>query len=269
MNTGDKEKLRRMMGEAAALSPDDPERRAVETEIAREGKWAEKEWLDLLRFDEHARIELRRVPVPPGLEDRLLSLPGETVFPRPVFRWAATAAVAAVVLLSIGIGYFFLTGGSAGRRIREIALTAVADHAAQEPLTVETQDGAALLAALGPQVHFKAMLPKLDEGFRLLGGRKCSLADRPVIYTRWEKGGYEYSLCLFCPKDFGLPNEFPRRTVVPRGGEGDGTYEAVVWAEDGCAYVLVGERSAFTPGMVTGGITRKEVAALTTEFVAD
>ena len=92
MNTSDKEKLRRMMGEAAALSPDDPERRAVEAEIAREGEWAEKEWLDLLRFDEHARIELRRVPVPAGLEDRLLSLPGEPASSRPVFRWAATAA---------------------------------------------------------------------------------------------------------------------------------------------------------------------------------
>jgi hypothetical protein len=269
MNTGDKEKLRRMMGEAAALPPDDPERRAVEAGIAREGEWAEKEWLDLLRFDEHARIELRRVPPPAGLEDRLLSLPGEHALQRrPILRWAVTAAAAALVLICVGIAYFFVNGGNTGRRVREIGIAAIANHAVHEPLTIETHDRSALLASLGPQVHFRAMLPKLSEGFKLMGGRKCSLDDRPVIYTRWERDGYEYSLCLFCPKDFGLPNEFPRRTVVPGGGEGKGTYEALVWAEDGCAYVLVAESRAFTPGLVTGSLRGKDMAVLTPDVFA-
>ena len=43
MNTGDNERLRRTMGEAAALSPNDPQRRRMEAELAREGPWAERE----------------------------------------------------------------------------------------------------------------------------------------------------------------------------------------------------------------------------------
>jgi hypothetical protein len=269
MNTDEKEKLRRMMGEAAALSPDDPERRAVEAEIAREGEWAEKEWLDVLGFDEHVRVELQRVPIPAGLEERLYSIPGEAdARRRPIFRWAVTAAAAALMLICAGIAYFFVNGGTTGRRIREIGLTAIADHAAHKPLTIETRDESVLLASLGPQVYFKAIFPKLGEGFRLVGGRKCSLADRPVIYTRWEKDGYEYSLCLFCPKDFGLPSEFPRVTVVPKGGRGKGSHQALVWAEGGCAYVLVAESGALAPGLTTGSLSGKNAPVLATNVFA-
>lgn len=63
------------MGEAACLPPEDPLRQQVEAEIARQGEWAEIEWLELLAQDERFRIGLRRVEVPEKLEQTLLTIP--------------------------------------------------------------------------------------------------------------------------------------------------------------------------------------------------
>jgi hypothetical protein len=68
----DHEILRRRMGEVAALDSDDPERRAVEREIAKVGSWAGDEWRLLLQENSALRRELQGVSVPPGLEERLL-----------------------------------------------------------------------------------------------------------------------------------------------------------------------------------------------------
>jgi hypothetical protein len=143
----------------------------------------------------------------------------------------------------------FLASRESNRQIREIALTAIVDHMESRRLAVETEDESALLAVLGPQVHFKTRLPDLGAEFRLLGGRKCTYNERPILYTRWERGGHAYSLCQFCPKDFGLPGAFPGRTVVPQPGDAKERYKALVWAQDGCAYVLVGARGAFLPNV--------------------
>ncbi len=249
MNTNDREKLRRRMGEAAALAPDDPLRREVEDEIARQGDWAQKEWLELLGLDECLRIELRRSPEAVGLEERLLAVPDETSLPRHrLIRWGMAAA-AVLLLVCGGLAVLLLSDRDPAQQIRQIGLTAIEDHMAGQRLTVKTSETATLVTALRPQIHFDLKLPRLGEGFRLLGGRKCVIRKQTVLYTRWEKGGYEYSLYQFCPKDFGLPNDFSRRTVVTEGARAEDACDALVWTEKGCAYVLVAHRNAFVPSL--------------------
>ena len=179
MNTNDREKLRRRMGEVAALAPDDPLRREVEDEIARQGNWAEKEWLELLGLDECLRIELRRSSEAVGLEERLLAVPDETSLPRHrLIRWSMAAA-AILLLVCGGLAVLLLSGGrDPAQQIRQIALTAIGDHMAGQRLTIETSEAATLVTALKPQIHFELKLPKLGQGFRLLGGRKSPIFDR-------------------------------------------------------------------------------------------
>jgi hypothetical protein len=135
---------------------------------------------------------------------------------------------------------------------------------AGQHLTIETSDGPTLIAALEPQIHFDLKLPQLGQGFRLLGGRKCAFYRHTVAYTRWERGGHEYSLYQFCPKDFGLPSDFSRRTVVPGDGGKDGACGALVWTEKGCAYVLVAERDAFVPSLARAHRTGRDRETLHT-----
>ena len=125
MNTNDREKLRRRMGEVAALPPDDPMRREVEAEIASHGYWAEREWLELLGLDECLRIELRRSSKALGLEERLLGVPDETSLPRHrLIRWSMAAA-AVLLLVCGGLAVLLLPGRNPAQQIRQIGLTAI------------------------------------------------------------------------------------------------------------------------------------------------
>ncbi len=259
MNTNDREKLRHRMGEVAALPPDDPLRREVETEIARQGVWAQKEWLELLGLDECLRIELRRSSEALGLEERLLAVPDETSLPRHrLIRWSMAAA-AVLLLVCGGLAVLVLSGRDHTQQIRQIAITAIGDHMVGQSLAIETSEKATLVTALKPQIHFDVKIPQLGQGFRLLGGRKCVISKQTVLYTRWEKGGHEYSLYQFCPKDFGLPNDFSRRTVVSDGLRSEDACDALVWTEKGCAYVLVAHRDAFVPTLTKYSGTEQDL----------
>ena len=251
MSTEDREQLQREMAEAAALPAADPRRQEVMRRLQDAGAWAEDEWVALLDVDERLRVELPRVPTPAGLEERLLAIPEEPSLPRRGLRRRHMVAAAALVLVGGGLLTLLLRDRDPPQLIREIGLIAIGDHMAGPHLMIETSDGPTLVTALEGQMHFDLKLPKLGQGFRLLGGRKCAFDRNVVGYTRWERGGHEYSLYQFCPKDFGLPSDFPRRAVVPDHGGKDGACDALVWTENGCAYVLVAERDAFVPSLAS------------------
>lgn len=236
-----KEELLRLMEEAVILPPEDPQRRALETTVAGEEAWAKEEWLDLLREDELLRLELRRVPSPGGLEQRLLSIPEEVHRPRRfVPRWAGVAAAILAFTMGVGLLRYFHKAAEFSERINNIALFAASDHVNDHSLALERGDKAAIVAHLSKQVPFKVKIPNLPPGFQLIGGRKCSLGTRTVAYTRWEWRQIGYSLFQLCPKDFDLPDAFPRRIVSMKGPAMAGEpCEILIWAEKGCAYAIV------------------------------
>ena len=94
MNADERGSLRRLMYEAALLAPNHPQRREIEEIVAQTGEWAEKEWLELLRYDERLRIELQKTPVPNDLEDRLMDIPHEVPRRRRAFTWPRMLAAA-------------------------------------------------------------------------------------------------------------------------------------------------------------------------------
>lgn len=240
-----KKDLRRSMSEAAVLSRGDPQRQAIEAEIAREGDGAEQEWLDLLREDEQMRLELQRVPLISGLEERLLAIPDEIQRPRRLaMRWWMSGAVAALLALAVGIGliHHLRRTSAFSERIQRIAFLAMDDHISAHPLVIETSDRSAMKEHLSARVHFPIKMPALPAEFELLGGRKCSIGAQVVAYTRWRRRQRDYSLFQFCPKNFDLPDAFPRRIITRKeSGVVGEPCEVLIWAENGCAYAIVGE----------------------------
>ena len=190
MNSQDKAKLRRAMGEAAILPPKDQERRAIEAQIAKAGTWAEKEWLGILEEDEHLRLELMRVDPPAGLEERLLKIPnsiGQPLYPS-TFRWWAAAASVFLALGGLLLLYAWKDAWKAPRtdtQVVTLAALAIGNYMRNQTLTVETNDIDLLQKKLTHQVPFPVIVPEMGSGCSLIGGRDCKLCKYPVAYSLW------------------------------------------------------------------------------------
>jgi len=242
----DHEALRRMMGEAAALPPDDEFRRQVEASVAAAGNWAEEEWLALLRFDEEMRLSLLQLPVPPQLEPELRTIAETGPHRRPWFSWPAPARVAGIVLLVILVsaGAFLLQGRRATRgAIQELATLTMNEHSKPSPLGVETSNRGELERLLAGTVSFPVIVPELDGQFELVGGRRCTLGQKVVVYSHWSRSDRRYSLYQFRPDDFGIPHSMESTYIPGRSG-----CDVTVWTQQGCGFALVGGPGAqFSP----------------------
>ncbi len=84
----------------------------------------------------------------------------------------------------------------------------------------------------------------IDPTYRLVGGLKSRIDDKPVVYTRWERDGQVCAVYQFCKQDFPMGGDLaaPQKIRTPRPGQSD--YEVTLWTEDHCAYALVAEQGA-------------------------
>ncbi len=247
MNAQDRERLFADMGEAAALPADHPRRREVLARVQQAGAWAEDEWIALLAADERLRVELARVPVPAGLRERLLDIPPALPAAERGRGWRRTAAalavVAAMVLAAVVAWPWLSSEGRAEAAIERVAGLAVTNHEHRPVLTVESSDPSAVRDALSGATKMPVELPLLGRGYRIEGGRICRLAERPVVYTRWEYDGREHSLFQFDLEDFGLKDGFTERTASIRSeGPPFATHQVVMWSDGRCGYALVCEQ---------------------------
>jgi len=241
MNSQDKAKLRRAMGEAAILPPEDQERRSIEAQIAKAGPWAEKEWLGILEEDEHLRLELMRVDPPAGLEERLLKIPntiGQPLYPSTFKWWAAAASV----FLAL-VGLLLLYAWKAPRtdsQVVTLAALAIENHMRNQTLTVETNDIDLLQKKLTHQVPFPVIVPEMGPGFSLIGGRNCKLCKYPAAYSLWSTPQGKSALFQLRASDFGLPPNMKKdircyKNLVRPGDPCD----TVIWTIDGRGYALL------------------------------
>lgn len=240
MDRSERERLRRLMEEAAALPPDDPARKQVEEAVSTAGRKAEEEWLELLRFDEKLRLCFQRVPAAPRLEDDLLAIPDQK--PRrgpfgPVRRRWRPMAVAAALILVVGASSLLVgRGGGKTAALQNVALLAMGEHMEESALTVETRDPLELQRALAAEIPFPVVIPSMDRRLSLIGGRRCTLGSHTVVYSRWRDGEARYSLYQFRPQEFRIPN-----TVEPTSVPGEpGRCRVRLWTEKGRGYALVG-----------------------------
>ncbi len=157
---------------------------------------------------------LAAVPIPEGLRERLAQVPERC--PVPPWRRRRLTVAAASILFLLGAAAWFLSrppAGSPSRDLRALAALVLEDHLEEPPLTVRTPDPAELRRRLAGSLPFLVLTPPLGQGWRLLGGRRCSLGGRPLAYSRWVGSGTWHSLFQFRPEDFDLPEGLAGWTV--------------------------------------------------------
>lgn len=240
----DHDAWRREMGEVSSLPADDPQRLEMQAEVSRLGAWAEAEWLALLQEGERWRLELARVDVPEGIEERLLRIPLDTRSARlsllaRVPR-AAWISVAAAVLIAVGAFLLFAKPSPGADPLERIAALAVHDHRETHDLDVTAEDPAAVASGLRERIPFAVQFPDFGGAIRLAGGRRCTIDAHPVCFTTWRGGGARFTLLQFRRADFGLPERLAPTTVVPKESEAGAPPTAVlVWTEGEFSWALV------------------------------
>lgn len=261
MNHDHQAYLRQAMEEVVSLPADHPRRQEVLRQVEAAGEWAHTYWADLVRDDEQLRMELRHVPAPEGLNERLKTIP-EQMNATSRWQWmprsrvAAMLAAACLVLVALLIMNLRSQPQEFEQAIQHVARLAVDDHLKRPELSVATSEPAQVASHLQPHVAFAVDVPPMDKALSLVGGRICTFDERPIAYTRWrdrEQEGKEHSVYQFCAADFDLPEQFmPMRIKVPAVPGRSQAYEALIWSAGECAYVMVCETPASSAAPADG-----------------
>ena len=243
MSASAREAWRRDMGEASILPPDDPRRAEMQTEVARLGPWAEREWLALLAEGERWRLELGRVDVPDSLEDRLLRIPDECAARHArrsrVLRRVVGVAAAFLVAVAAWAVLAPRTGTDA---LQSLATLALNDHLDAHPVEVATADPAALAEGLRERVPFAVRLPRMPDDLRLAGGRRCTLGSHAVAFTSWGGARGRVTLLQLRRVEFDLPADLAPTIVTPNAAAARARpLDVLLWTEGEFGYVVVAD----------------------------
>lgn len=250
MNHEHREQLCQAMEEVVSLPTDHPRRKAVLRQVETAGEWARTYWADLVREEEQLRLELRDVPAPQGLNQRLNAIPEQVSAANRRhwtmrYRMAATLAAACLVLLVSLLVNLRSQRPDFEQAAQHVARLAVDDHLKQPELAIAASEPDQVASHLQPHVAFVVDVPSMDQALSLLGGRICSFDERPIAHTRWQdpaQEGKEHSIYQFCAADFDLPERFmPTRIEVPAVPGQSQAYEVLIWSAGQCAYVMVCE----------------------------
>jgi len=250
MPAAETEHLRRRMAEYAVLPPDHPLRLAVTTEVLAAGHWAEEEWIDLIAGDERLRLDLMRGQPPIALEQRLKNLlESPESFERgggSIGRGTRQAllALAAMVLLvaTLWLWRGWLTLPGADDPFEAFSIAVVEHQRMRRPMIVDTSNPMELQRLLMGTVAFSFYVPDLrQEGYTLVGARPCHINGRDVIQSQWKRDGKVYSLYIFCPTDFQLPDRIDRRTLPAPSGGSSQSLQVVFWSGNHCGFALMPE----------------------------
>jgi hypothetical protein len=232
---------------------------------------AGREWSTLLEETERFKSALLRVPVPAGLENRLLAIPDQDAVqsdaaPKPAEKpvpWSQrpvselltprqlAIAASVIVLIAAGwVSYLGITKWQQQRTMHSVATMAVYLHktvAARPPAEhIATSDPRQAQAWLQPRVTFPAIMLAAPN-MKLTSAGVVRLGTAPAALTRWERDGHAYTLLEFVPASLGLPPNFPQQTTEdPTPGPSGEPSKIVMWAEptQGCGWVLVMDKSA-------------------------
>jgi hypothetical protein len=248
------------MEQASLLPGHDPVRAAVVDRVAAVGGEegpAGREWLSLLEESERLKLALVTVPVPEGLEAKLLRLPDlASSSPLPWYKRPAgeiltprRLSIAAAVMLVVGLGWWAYSVVAAHReavQAERVALLAANIHT-----TILKQAPAEQITTDRPDEAHEWLKKRVDFPVHLLSGRGPKLTGAGVVQlgtataalTRWEGGGQQFSLLEFVPASVGLPDDFSQRTTEATPTT---PYKVVMWSEPnlGCGWALVMEPSA-------------------------
>jgi len=237
------EDKRRAMEEAALVPENDRSRRELEARLDIESEGDDREtWLTILAQNESLRKSLDNVELPAGLLTRVRAVRGPSRPSRrfPVSaRTAALGAAASLLLAAIGI-QVVRPEVRAPEATHELATIAAMDHAARPKMTVTTDDPDVLVMALRDSVPFQIHIPNPAPGATLLGGRRCSFGDQPIVYTRWRTESGDIALYQMEHEAFELKPHLAPVSVEMSDDASPGSHCRVrVWSDERFAYVIV------------------------------
>jgi len=161
-------------------------------------------------------------------------------------RRLRTAAVLLLLVPAALLGWsLFLRPPSATKGIEALAPLVLEDHLETPVLAIRTGDPHELEARLGALLPFPVVLPELQTGWRLEGGRRCEFDAHPLAYSRWTGPGGRHSLFQFRAKDFRIPATFAAwrlnlEAPLPEGP----ACQVQFWTQGGNAYALVSDPGA-------------------------
>lgn len=246
----DRERLRKAMGEAASLPPEDPLRQEIEQVISQEGEWAEKEWLEVLKQDEHFRIALKRVDVPANLETLLLEIPKVEGSRKTSSTILLVSTVAVVVLFIAALALFFSPKNGTSQVLQMLATLAINDHINNRHLKVETSNPVEFKEKLNGKVPFDVLVPQIGSDFKLAGGRPCKLGQHPIVYSLWKTSRGEYSLFQLKLSDLGLSSLQGTHLVKPKDPVmSHSPCEVLFWSKGEFGFILVADHGHLLNGI--------------------
>jgi hypothetical protein len=234
---------------ASMLPPHDPVREAWEARVASAPGDAAgtlgTTWRQLVQESDILRSGLSAlVDLPASLEGRVREIPAPSASTRrPIWRWAA-AAVAASLLLLAGVGGWHLYQVSADRRgLSSVAAEVVPQYPTPPGLLVESDDSGIVRETLAGQgVDMEPIIIEWRRsGCTLLGGGVTTLNGERAFFTRWTWRGQLFTLYQFHPRAFGLRENFgAHEETVPDKGGGS-SKRLYYWAEPNhhCGWALV------------------------------
>ncbi len=139
----------------------------------------------------------------------------------------------------------FLRPSPATGGIEALAPLVLEDHLETPVLAIRTGDPRELEVRLGTQLPFPVVLPELQTGWRLEGGRRCDFGAHPLAYSRWRGPGGRHSLFQFRAEDFRIPADLARWKMNLEAPVPDRpACQIQFWSEGGNAYALVSDPGA-------------------------
>ena len=176
-------------------------------------------------------------PVPHTLRERLAVLGGSRRHVR-IARWRRVAALAAGLLVALGVGQWALGRRHAGDDRVSEALVADHLHFLQEPsaLEIASDDPERVGAWFRDKVPFPVRVPRHTSA-TLLGGRSCALFGHPVALAFYRSGGKRLSLFIADAASF------PTAGRLEGGcGAALGDYRACVLSAAPTVFAMVADR---------------------------
>jgi hypothetical protein len=177
----------------------------------------------------------------------------------PVFRsrWrtfylglgALTAAACLIALSILGTGMLNFWKSEAA--LQSLISFAIDDHLNHREMAFRSGDPVALREALAQELPFAVEMPRIDPGFKVIGGRADKIGANSVAYTVWNgKNDNVYSLLQFRRVDFGVnPVDRPELVTPEDMAVKHTPCQALYWSKGEYGFVLVANHGELLDGV--------------------
>lgn len=152
----------------------------------------------------------------------------------PALRWKILAPALAIAVI---IAVVFINPFSGQiRNIAEIRSLAVANHLNNNmKMAFKAGQISDISAWFAERIGYPVAVPDMTaQGFKLLGGRQCSLGKKKAAYLIYEKDGRKCSLFIINPHDLAFKLESDKSYSTE-----ENHHKIKVWSKQGLVYAMV------------------------------